>query len=280
MIRPSVDAPASSSSFLATLDEKAEERGLAASLAHNVNNALTGVIGNLELALRVAPPASSMSDHLTRGLQGAYQIADLIHRIVRFALRTPHAPVRERISLRRVALLAAANGEPAARLQGVQVVLEGESPAWVMGNGRLLQTVLEQLFANALDALPRGGTITFRIEEDAGEGRLRVLDSGPGLSAEAKVRLFEPFFTTKSGGHLGLGLVICKELIEAQHGFIEVNSATDRGATVTLAFALADVPTRESSDRDLGIHRQAPQPGYREPHISLAALDAQCLSNI
>jgi len=280
VIRLSVDALASSSSPISTIDEKAEERRLAASLAHNVNNALTGVIGNLELALRVAPPASSVSDHLTRGLQGAYHIADLIHRIVRFALRTPRAPVRERISLRRVALLAAADCESAARTQGVQVVLEGESPAWVMGNGRLLQTVLDQLNANALEALPRGGTITFRVDEDGLEGRLLVLDSGPGLSDEASIRQFEPFFTTKSGGHLGLGLVICKEIVESQHGSIQVTSAAGSGTTATLAFALADAATPESSERDLTVHCKAPQPGYREPHISLTAVEAQHLSNL
>ncbi len=275
MFRPSEAVLASSSSPISSTDDKAEERRLAASLAHNVNNALTGVIGNLELALRIASPESSVSDHLTRGLQGAHQIADLIHRIVRFALRTPRAPARERLSLRRVALLAAANHESAAGLQGVQIALEGESHAWVLGNGRLLQNVLDQIMANALEALPRGGTITLHVCEETASGRLSVSDSGPGLSADARNRLFEPFFTTKSGGHLGLGLVLCKEIMEAQHGSIQVTSSPGEGAAVTLAIPLADAPAQESTESTCNIHCQPPQPGYREPHISLAATDSQ-----
>ena len=68
-----------------------EERSLAASLAHNVNNVLTGVIGNLELALRVVGPESTVREHLDRGLGGACQIADLIRRIVGFARRSRFA---------------------------------------------------------------------------------------------------------------------------------------------------------------------------------------------
>jgi signal transduction histidine kinase len=280
VIGPSVDALAASSLPVSTIDNKTEERRLAASLAHNVNNALTGVIGNLELALRISQPDSPVSDHVTRGLQGAYQIADLIHRIVRFALRTPRAPTRERLSLRRAALLAGADCDAVARHQGVRVVLEGESPAWVTGNGRLLHGVLDQLVANALEALPFGGTITFRVWEDAVGGKLSVHDSGPGFSAEARKRQFEPFFTTKSGGHLGLGLVICKEIMEVQNGSIYVNSTADVGAEVTLAMPLADAPDREFTENDLNVHREAPQPGYREPHMSLTAIDAQRLSNL
>jgi hypothetical protein len=59
-----------------------------------------------------------------------------------------------------------------------------------------------------------------------------------------------------------------------------VNSTADEGAEVTLAMPLADPPDRESTENDLTIHREAPQLGYREPHLSLAAIDAQRLSSL
>jgi signal transduction histidine kinase len=279
VIGPSPDAFTASAYAVSPIDDKLEEKRLAASLAHNVNNALTGVIGNLELALRVVQPESSVSDHLTRGLQGAYQIADLIHRIVQFALRTARAPSQEHLSLRRAALLAAATCDSVARGNGVQVALEGDSQACVMGDGRLLQNVLDQLIVNALDAVPNGGRVTIRVWEEAGMGRIGVCDSGPGFSSEARNRLFEPFFSTKSGGHLGLGLVICKEILESQHGSIYVTSSSEVGTVVTLALPLADAPARESDERELKVHPEAPQPGYREPHLSLAAIETPRLSN-
>jgi two-component system sensor histidine kinase HydH len=174
-----------------------------------------------------------------------------------------------------MALLAAADLEANARQQGVQVVLEGESPTWVMGNGRLLQTVLEQLTANALDAMPQGGMITIRVGEEGMNGTLSVADTGPGLSAEAHIRLFEPFFTTKSGGHLGLGLAISKEIVEAQQGTIKLTSVGGEGMTVSLAFPLAEASLPEAREHDLSVQLQAPQPGYREPHITIYPAEAR-----
>jgi two-component system sensor histidine kinase TtrS len=81
-----------------------------------------------------------------------------------------------------------------------------------------IQQVLFNLLQNALDAMADGrGSITVRSSGAEGMVKVAVRDSGPGLTAEAEARLFEPFFTTKPNG-LGLGLSICRTIVESHGG--------------------------------------------------------------
>lgn len=94
--------------------------------------------------------------------------------------------------------------------------------------------VLTNFITNAVQAMPAGGVLTIRGEQD-GEGtvRLDVVDSGEGISPENMEKLFQPLFTTKAKG-IGLGLVVCKNLMEANGGRIEVESETGKGTTFTM----------------------------------------------
>jgi two-component system, NtrC family, sensor kinase len=234
---------------------------MAACLAHNVNNSLTGIVGHLELALRDSAPTSPQSEHLRHGLNGAYRIAEVFRRLIGFAYRSAAPPVCERLSLRWAASLAAGRVEPAAARQGVSVVLEGAEPACVLGNARMIQAILDQLMLNALEAMSQGGRLTLRLEGEEGGLRFAVADTGLGLSAEARAHLFEPFFSTKASGHLGLGLILCREMAELQGGSLTVASMPGKGAVATLWFP---VPGAEANARVA-----EPQTAYAQPHICL-----------
>jgi signal transduction histidine kinase len=213
-------------------------RRVTAALAHNVNNGLAGTIGYLELALREAEPGSRLHGRLTEGLRCAFRVTERLRRMVAFA-RRPQA-----WHVAAVALRAAA--EHAARLTvadrpDLQVVLQvSDAPCPVLTNEPLLHLVLEQVVSNATEAMPDGGTLTLRAWDDGDRCCLSVADSGPGLSAEVRRHLFEPFFTTKSFGHLGLGLALCRDVIEAQGGALHVASLEGHGTTVTLSFPPPD----------------------------------------
>jgi signal transduction histidine kinase len=242
-------------------------RRMAASLAHNVNNALTGVIGHLELALRETPPESSLERHLNDSLHGACEIAAMVRRIVGYAFRSSTPPSRELLSLWRTASVAAERIDPEARRRGVAVTLDGQCAGWMRGNARLLQVALNLLLDNALEAMAKGGRLTFRLWEEAGRVWLSLADSGPGLPEETLDRLFTPFFTTKSCGHLGLGLVLCRELVEAQEGSLRVASVAGQGTTWNLSFPLVDAPIR---DLQLNCPRPGFKQGYPQPHLDLS----------
>jgi signal transduction histidine kinase len=209
-------------------------RRLAASLAHNVNNALTGVIGFLELGLRPAEP--DLEGHLRASLACAYQAADVVKRIVAFTFRAKLIEALAPVSLREVAEQVAA--ELRHRLPAtVTVEVAAADPCRVWANEPLVRRTVDHLADNALEAMPRGGTLRLLAQEGPGRHRLAVGDTGEGMPPEVREHLFEPFLTTKATGHLGLGLALCREMTEAQGGAIEVASGPGGGTEVALSFA-------------------------------------------
>jgi len=94
--------------------------------------------------------------------------------------------------------------------------------------------VLQNLITNAVQAMPAGGVLTLRGGQDSeGTVRLEVADTGEGIAPENMKKLFQPLFTTKPKG-IGLGLVVCKNLVEANGGRIEVESKPGEGTTFTV----------------------------------------------
>jgi signal transduction histidine kinase len=212
-------------------------RRVTAALAHNVNNALAAVVGHLELALREADPDSPLRARLAQGLGCVFRAAERVRRMVAFA-RRPEASRAAALCLRGAAEEAARR---AADTSSLRVVLHGpELPCPVRINESLLYLVLEQLVSNAVEAMPGGGTLTLTAWDEGPRRCLSVGDTGHGLSAEVRRRLFEPFFTTKSFGHLGLGLALCRDVIEGQGGALHVTGAEGEGTTVTLSFPPPD----------------------------------------
>ena len=109
-------------------------------------------------------------------------------------------------------------------------------------NPAQIQQVLLNLIINARQAMPRGGTVRVRVAHDA-TGRLSevsVADTGTGIAPADLRRIFEPFFTTKNGpdatgqGGTGLGLAVCRDIVEAHHGRLRAESRLGQGTTFTL----------------------------------------------
>jgi len=220
-------------------------RRVTAVLAHNVNNALAGVIGYLELALREAEPGSSLHGRLSDGLRCALRVAERVRRMVAFA-RRPEARRESAVCLRGAAEHAAHRAAveyPTLRV--LQHLTGSRCPVRV--NEALLHAVSDQVVSKAAESMPDGGTLTLRAWDEGPRRCLSVADSGCGLSPEVRRHLFESFFTTKSFGHLGIGLALCREIIEAQGGALHVTSAEGHGTTVTLSFPPPDDPGETSS---------------------------------
>jgi signal transduction histidine kinase len=117
----------------------------------------------------------------------------------------------------------------------VETEIDESAPA-VMACGNQIQRVVINLLINARQAMPNGGSIWIRLNKtDEGAVEFMVQDSGCGIDPSSLPRIFDPFFTTKSGpdetgkGGTGLGLAACKEIIDAHHGRIRVESTVGRG---------------------------------------------------
>jgi len=98
--------------------------------------------------------------------------------------------------------------------------------------------VLVNLLNNAADAMPEGGALSIRSSIDNDHTlRLITSDSGQGIDSENLQKIFEPFFTTKNRG-TGLGLPVCKKIIEAHHGTIHITSKASEGTTAEITLPL------------------------------------------
>lgn len=116
-------------------------------------------------------------------------------------------------------------------LQGIELVRDDGEPGELWARHDLLNQVWTNLVCNALQAMPGGGTLTVGVHAVEGGVRVDVADTGRGIPEDVRARLFEPFFTTKAPGEgSGLGLSICRELVEGEGGRIEV--ASEPGCTV------------------------------------------------
>jgi len=105
-----------------------------------------------------------------------------------------------------------------------------ESLPEIDGDPDLLHKAFQNLVLNALDAMPAGGTLTFRTSETASGVRVEVSDTGKGLTPEECSRLFTPYYTTKQQG-TGLGLAIVQSVVSDHRGTISVSSEEGHGTT-------------------------------------------------
>jgi signal transduction histidine kinase len=121
-----------------------------------------------------------------------------------------------------------------ARLRQNGIVVETDLPddVGVRGDSQRLQQLFLNLFLNAADAMPGGGTLHVSMSKsEMGEVAVRIRDTGKGIPPDVLERIFEVFFTTKPGGQgSGLGLVLARRIVEEHGGTIDVKSEAGRGA--------------------------------------------------
>jgi CheY-like chemotaxis protein len=123
-----------------------------------------------------------------------------------------------------------------------------------------LRELMTNLIFNAVDALPKGGTIRLRVRAEDGQGIVEVVDSGLGMTAEVQQRVFEPFFTTKGEGGTGLGLAMVFGIVEQHAGHIDVQSAPGDGTTFRISFPLIGEPADAKPAPITAVRSESPRP--------------------
>jgi signal transduction histidine kinase len=207
---------------------------LAASVAHEVRNPLTGIKMLVEAALRPRH-AQPLNDEDLRVIHGeVVRLEGTVQNFLNFARLPP--PQRAPCDLREVLAQAAGLTRARAEQQAVAVAVQVPPVAVVAAvDAGQLRTVLVNLFLNALDAMPHGGRLDVVLEPpDQGAVRLTVRDTGGGIPAHMAGRLFTPFATTKPTG-TGLGLSLSKRILEEHGGSIGAANHPNGGACFTLS---------------------------------------------
>jgi signal transduction histidine kinase len=257
---------------------------LVAGVAHEINNPLTYVLGNLELASSrqrtlMAAPHQSLSlgpklfENIESARDGAERIAFIVRLLSTFVRgsgdQTEAVDVLR--ALDAASRLAMQHIRSRARLQ----LDVGVLPPVLANEARLAQVFLN-LLINAAQAIPDGkpdqNEIRVRASEDGDRVVIEIEDTGCGIAPELTSRIFEPFYTTKPADQgTGLGLSISRDVIVSLGGSISVRSELGRGATFRIELPIAtsnDVQNKE------GARKAAPQP---TPQQRILVLDDEPL---
>ena len=246
-------------------DRMASLGTLAAGIAHEINNPLAYVIGNLEAMAEIlgsAERTASAGERTELGAQvrDAHDGAERVRKIVHGLRSFSRSDTETRAPLALPDVL-----EAAIRLTGNEVrhraelVREiGPVPLVIADDGRLTQVFIN-LLVNAAHAIPAGRSSDNRITvrtrtDDHGRAVIEIEDTGTGIPADLQSRVFDPFFTTKGVGEgTGLGLSICHGIVSGLGGQIAIDSAPGRGTVVRVVLPPApDQPARRAATAAVG----------------------------
>jgi two-component system, NtrC family, sensor kinase len=223
---------------------------LSASIAHEINNPLAGILTFAKLcirALEAGPPDDAGRGDLVKHLRLVQRETERCSAIVRSLLDF----ARERpLALREVTPDAVV--DEALQLIAHQVAMQGitldkrlgATPTIVADFGQLRQAIVN-VAMNACEAMGRGGKLTVETRPGA--------DGGPGIPEENMKHLFEPFFTTKGEKGTGLGLAVVYGVVQRHHGRVEVHSQAGRGARFTLCFPPVAPPQQGAAMLGTGV---------------------------
>lgn len=239
---------------------------LAGGVAHDFNNILTGIIGNLDLALKSLPPQSAASLPVRESIRASERAARLVRQLLEFSRKAPLE--RRPVHLGKVASeVVHLFSQTIDRRISVETFIDPDLWPATADSDQVHQVIMN-LCVNARDAVmeslksspeelrgPRGCWIRVRvgnaaIDENycrrfpyarAGEFvRLSISDNGTGMDAETQRRVFEPFFTTKALGRgTGLGLSVVYGIVKQHDGWITVESSPGAGTTFHIYFPRA-----------------------------------------
>jgi two-component system sensor kinase FixL len=208
---------------------------MAAVVAHEVKNPLTGIRGAVQIIARALPEGSRHVAVIDEIVARIDALNDLLKDILLFA-RPPQlrpGPVGLVVVAEAVAELM--RQDPA--LRELRIDVDGP-PATVVGDVALLTIVLQNLAQNGAQAMHGRGVLRLSVRLEDADAIVTVADGGPGIPAEARARLFTPFFTTKARG-TGLGLSTAKRIVEAHGGTISLDCPPEGGTVVTVRLPVA-----------------------------------------
>ncbi|HLT35217.1 MAG TPA: ATP-binding protein [Enhygromyxa sp.] len=210
---------------------------LAAGIAHEINNPLSGVVGYSKLLLeRQLEP--NIREKVERIAQSGERCRKIVEGVLLFS-RSQQGGVRTEVDLGALVDRVVRIGEYQWKMHNVRILREPEqrspalAPLTVMADSDQLEQVLLNLLSNAVDAMPRGGTVRISLAAEPDDAvSFAVSDEGIGIPEEIRDSIFDPFFSTKEiGKGTGLGLSISYGIVRDHGGDILLESQAGRGTT-------------------------------------------------
>ncbi|MBI4971692.1 MAG: response regulator [Candidatus Omnitrophica bacterium] len=223
---------------------------MAGGIAHDFNNSLSPILGYTELML-TAPDILSDTVQMMNNLKtintAAKDAAKTVSLLRKFSRPREKNEDLNPVDLNKLVLEAVAFTQPKwktqARIHGSEINIQTDLeqiPA-VGGNESELREVLTNLIFNAIDALPKGGTIQLSTHSLDEHVLLEIIDNGIGMTEDIRRRCLEPFFTTKGEQGTGLGLSMVYGIIQRHNGTINIQSEAGNGTTFSISLPVQKI---------------------------------------
>lgn len=224
---------------------------LSSGVAHNFNNALSVILGRTQLLKRRLSEPMLVRD-LEIIEQVSHEAASTVRRIQNFARRRLHEsfdPIDLRMLVADTIEMTSTRWRSDSNAHGVRYNVRFDARAGdyaIRGNDSELREVFVNLIFNALDAMPKGGSLSVTMRREGVFVVVEVSDTGTGMTDDVQRRVFEPFFTTKGAKGTGLGLPVSYGIVSRHDGRIEVE--TEPGHGTTFSVSLPAISTRAVAD--------------------------------
>jgi len=202
--------------------------------AHEINNPLLGITSYVELLIEEEKDVEKRTQ-AKQVLDSAYRISETIKGLLNFARPSPPSFTKVNINKLIDETISFLNHQPLFRKVTINKQLADSLPH-ITADANQIRQVLLNIFLNAGQAMPEGGTITVTTQKVKFEEQIEIniTDTGMGISDDDLKRVFDPFFTTKKGEGTGLGLSISSSYVKSHRGQIAICSSPGKGTEVTL----------------------------------------------
>src|SRR6266571_157807 len=207
---------------------------MGAMLAHEIRNPLAGIKGYAQL-IEKKPQEERNSGFAQRIISETLRLETLVNELLSYAKSDRESMVK--LNLTEIVSHAAALLRLEAEQAAIRIICDCQDNIVIDGNRDRLVQLLLNVVKNSLQAMPDGGTVRITAGIDDRQAIVKVNDSGHGISEEEITRIFEPFFTTRARG-TGLGLPLCRKIVEEHGGKITVQSVVGEGTSVSIAFPI------------------------------------------
>ncbi|MCF8035763.1 MAG: PAS domain S-box protein [Desulfobacteraceae bacterium] len=221
---------------------------LTSQIAHELNNPLYGIMNTLELLKSEITPENKRRKLLDMSLSETVRLAEMLRKMLSFSKpdQEEKGPVNINTIIDELMLLH----EKQLRENSIKLKSElAEALPEIYASRNQMRQVFLNMISNARDAMPEGGTLTFRTSHQDGHVYIEISDTGQGIDKENLNRIFDSFFTTKDTVKgVGLGLSVCYGFIQDHGGDIRVNSSSGEGTTFIINLPVHQAPEPEQQN--------------------------------
>jgi two-component system NtrC family sensor kinase len=211
---------------------------LTSQIAHELNNPIYGIMNTLELLKTEIPPENKRRRILELSLSETQRLSEMLRNMLSFS--KPEEEKKRRIKINELVegILLVMEKQMREANINVETHIDSEIPE-IMASTNQMRQVMLNMFKNAQEAMPKGGTLTVRTSREDNKVLIHIQDTGIGIPEEIRDKIFEAFFTTKQKVKgVGLGLSVCYGIIKDHGGEIKIESEEEKGTTFIISLPI------------------------------------------